>query len=91
MLQKIFDKDLGPIFTVTLTLNKLAYIGMCILNLNKVLMWKFHYDYIKNKYGYNSRLLFTDTGSLMYVIKTEDVYGGFSKDKEMFDFSNYSA
>ena len=54
-------------------------------------MWKFHYDYIKNKYGYNSRLLFTDTGSLMYVIKTEDVYGGFSKDKEMFDFSNYSA
>ena len=38
MLQKIFDKDLGPIFKVTLTLNKLAYIGMCILNLNKVLM-----------------------------------------------------
>ena len=49
-------------------------------------MYKFHYDYIKNKYGNNSRLLFTDTDSLMYEMKTEDVYEG----KEMFDFSNYS-
>ena len=32
---------------VTLTLNKPAYIGMCILELSKVLMYKFHYDYIK--------------------------------------------
>ena len=54
-------------------------------------MYKFHYDYIKNKYSNNSRLLLTDTGSLMYQIKTEDVYENFSKDKEMFDFSNYSA
>ena len=53
-------------------------------------MYEFHYDYIKNKYGNNSRLLFTDTDSLMYEIKTEDVYEDFSNDKEMFDFSNYS-
>ena len=38
-----------------------------------------------------SRLLFTDTDLLMYEIKTEDVYEDFSKDKEMFDFNNYSA
>ena len=38
----------------------------------------------------NSRLLFTDTDSLIYEIKTEDVYEYFSKDKEMFDFSNYT-
>ena len=37
-------------------------------------MYKFHYDYIKNKYDNKSRLLFTDTKSLMYEIKTEDVY-----------------
>ena len=53
-------------------------------------MYEFHYDYIKNKYGNNSRLLFTDTDSLVYEIKTEDVYKDFSNDKEMFDFSNYS-
>ena len=46
-------------------------------------MYKFHYDYIKNKYGNNSILLFSDT-------KTKDVYEDFSKDTEMFDFSNYS-
>ena len=54
-------------------------------------MYEFHYDYIKNKYGNNSSLLFTDTGSLMMCeVKTEDVYEDFSNDKEMFDFSNYS-
>ena len=39
---------------------------MCISDFSKVLLHEFHYDYIKNKYGYNSRLLFIDTGSLMY-------------------------
>ena len=47
---------------------------MCMLDLSKVLMYKFHYDYIKNKHGNNSRLSFTDTDSLMYENKLEDVY-----------------
>ena len=63
---------------------------MCIFELSKVLMYEFHYDYIKNKYDNNSRILFIDTDSLMYEIKTEDVYRDFTNDKEMFDFSNYS-
>ena len=54
---------------------------MCILELSKVLMYEFHYDYIKNKYGNNSRLLLTDTDSLIYEIKTEDVCKDFSNDK----------
>ena len=53
-------------------------------------MYKFHYDYIKNKYGSNSRLLFIDTDSLLYEIKIEDVYKDFINNKEMFDFSNFS-
>ena len=62
MSLKIFDNDLVVIVKnkITLTLNKPAYIGMCILELSKVLMYKFHYDYMKNKYGNKSRLLFTD-------------------------------
>ena len=63
---------------LALKLNKQAYIGMCILELSKVLMYKFHYDYIKNKYDNKSKLLFTDTDSLMCEIKTEDVYEDFS-------------
>ena len=65
MSHKIFDNDLVaiPKSKVTLTLNKPANIPMWVLNLSKVLMYKFHYDYIKNKYGNDSRLLFTDTDS----------------------------
>ena len=63
---------------------------MFVLECSKVLMCEFHYDYIKNKYGNNARLLLTDTDSLMYEIKTEDVYEDFSNDKEIFDFTNYS-
>ena len=61
---------------------------MYILELCKVLMYEFHYDYIKNKYGNKLKLLFTDTDSLMYEIKAENVYEDFSSDKEMFEFSN---
>ena len=93
MSQKIFDNDLVVTRKrkVTVTLNKPVYVGMCILDLSKVVMCEFHYDYIKNRYGNNSRLLSNDTDSLMYEIKTEDLYVEFSKDKEMFGFSNYSA
>ena len=59
MLHKIFENELVAILKnkVILTLNKLGYIGMCILELSKVLMYEFHYDYIKNKYGNNSQTL----------------------------------
>ena len=53
-------------------------------------MYKFHYCYIKDKYDDKSKLLFTDIDSLMYEIKTEDVYEDFSSNKEMIGFSNYS-
>ena len=63
---------------------------MCILELSKVLMYEFQYDYIKNRYGNNSKLSFTDIDTLMHETKTEDVQEDFSNLKEMFDFSNYS-
>ena len=78
---------------VTLTLNKLAHVGICILGVSKVLMYNFHIDYIKNRYGNNSRLLLTDTGSMKYEILikiTEDVDEDFTKNKKKFDFRNYS-
>ena len=52
-------------------------------------MYKFHQDYIKNKYEKKAKLSFTDTDILMYEIKTEGLYADFSSDKKMFHFSNY--
>ena len=51
MSQKIFDYNFVEIHKnkVTLTISKPTYVGMCILELSKVLMYEFHYDYIKNK------------------------------------------
>ena len=58
-----------------------------ILALSKLLMYDFHYNYSKRKYDTN--LLFTDTSSLVYEIKTNDVLEDFYKDKDLFDFSDY--
>ena len=89
---KIFNEDLVAVHKIkeTLTLNRPAYVGMCILDLSKTLMYDFHYNYIKDKYGNEAKLLFTDTDSLMYEIQTDDVYKDLFVDKEKFDNSDYS-
>ena len=51
-------------------------------------MYKFHYEYVKSKF--DGKLLFTDTDSLVYEVKGEDVYEVSYSDKHLFDFSNYS-
>ena len=68
MWHKIFDNDLVMICKnkVTLALNTPTFIGMCNFQLSKALMYEFDYDYIKNKYENNSKLLFADTDCLMY-------------------------
>ena len=73
---KIFNENLVAVHKIkeTLTLNRPAYVGMCILGLSKTLMYDFHYNYIKDKYGDKARLLFTDTDSLTYEIEAEDEY-----------------
>ena len=60
--------------------NKPVYVGQAILDLSKTLMFDFHYNYIKKKYGGGSELLFTDTDSMMYLIHTDDFYKDISKD-----------
>ena len=88
---KIFNENLMAVHKVkeTLTLSRSAYVGMCILDLSKTLMYDFHYNYIKKKYNNKARLLFTDTDSLTYEIEAEDVYKDFWNDKDMFDNSDY--
>ena len=56
-----------------LKLNKPIYVGMNILHLNKTLMYDFHYEYIRTKYDH-ADLLFTNTDSLCYHIRRDDIY-----------------
>ena len=88
----IFSEDLTAIHMkkTFLTFNKPVYLGMCILDLSKTLMFDFHYSYMKKKYGDNAKLLFTDTDSLMYEIRTKDFYEDIKGDvKDRFDTSDY--
>ena len=73
---KIFSENLVSVHMkkTSLTMNKPIYLGMCILELSKTIMYDFHYQYIKPKYGEKAKLLFTDTDSFMYEIETEDFY-----------------
>ena len=88
---KIFNQDLASIELVKqkLVLNRPIYVGFAILDLSKVLMYDFHYKYIKEKYGNRACLLFSDTDSLCYSITTVDIYQDMVEDKDRFDFSGY--
>ena len=88
----IFSEELVAIHMkkTRLVFDKSVYLGMCILDLSKILMFDFHYNYIKQKYGDKAKLLFTDTDSLTYEIQTEDFYMDISADvKRRFDTSDY--
>ena len=74
----------------TVKFNKPIQIGMTILDLSKTLMYRFHYDYVKPKWGDKAALVFPETDSLCYEIQTNDIYEDIKDDaSEWFDTSNY--
>src|SRR5882757_6329598 len=88
--RKIFDENLVATHMIKekILLNQPIYVGFAILELSKELMYDFHYSFIKNQYGSNAQLLFTDTDSLCYEIKTEDFYQDMYNNKKLFDLSD---
>ena len=88
---KIFNENLVAVHTTkkVLLLNRPVYVGMCILDISKTLMYDFHDNFIKRKYGDKARLLFTDTDSLMDEIETEDAYKDLWESKDLLDNSDY--
>ena len=88
----IFSENLVAIHTkkTELKFDKPVYLGMSILDISKTLMYNFHYNYIKRKYGGKAMLLFTVSDSLMYEIERKDFYKDISADvKDRFDTSDY--
>ena len=71
-------------------MNKPIYLGLSILEISKLLMCEFWYDYLKAKYGDNVKLCYMDTDSFIMNIKTKDFYKDIANDVEKrFDTSNY--
>ena len=71
-------------------MNKPIYLGLSILEISKILMYEFWYDYMKPKYGNNVKLCHMDTDSFIMNIKTEDFYKDIANDvKKRFHTSNY--
>ena len=87
---KIFGKDYAAIHEIkpVLILKKPIYVEFTVLDLSKWKMYDCHYNFIKK--NFDAELLFTETDSLTYEIKSENVYEEFFKWKDLFDFSNYS-
>ena len=69
-------------------MNKPVYLGLSILELSKIVMCEFWYDYVKPKYDEKAKLCFMDTDSFIAYIKTDDIYKDVAEDAETrFDTS----
>lgn len=74
---------------VCITYNKPIYVGFSILDISKIIMYDFFYEYLKPKYGDNISLLYTDTDSFILEVKTENFYNDIKHNLDVFDTSNY--
>ena len=90
-LVDIFNEHLvaAHCFKSTIVFDKPVFVGFSILDLSKILMYDFHYGYMKSKYGKNASLCFTDTDSLLYDITCDNIYNDMAQNSALFDFSDY--
>ena len=62
--------------------NKPVYLGLPILDLSKTVMYGFWYDYVKPKYGENTKFCYMDTETSIVHVKIDDIYKVISEDVE---------
>ena len=85
--ENLMGCEMGKIKVV---MNKPVYLGQAILDLSKIVMYEFHYDYMVPKYSDRLKFCYMDTDSLVYHIKTEDFYADIADDVQTrFDRSGY--
>ena len=86
--ENLMGCEMGKIKVV---MNKPVYLGQAILDLSKIVMYEFHYDYMKQKYPEELTFCNMGTDYLIYDIETEDVYKDIAEDvKDRFDTSGYN-
>lgn len=88
---KIYEEDLAmfQLQRKVVTMNKPRYVGQAVLDISKLVMYNFHYNFIMENYP-QTELLFTDTDSFCYLIPTEsNIYEDIRDNTKWFDFSNY--
>ena len=74
---------------IKVKMKKPIYLGLSILDISKITMYEFWYDFIKSKYGSSAKLCYMDTDSFVINLKTKDFYKDIVMDvKERFDTSN---
>ena len=89
---KLIDDNLAIIEMkkVKVKMNRPIYLGLSILDISKITMYEFWYDFIKSKYESNAKVCYMDTDSFIINVKTEDFYKDISENViERFDTSNY--
>ena len=77
---------------IKVVMSKPVYLGQAIIDISKIIMYKFHYDYTKQKYNNdNFTLCYMDMDSLIYSIEMDDFYKDIANDiKDRFDMSSYN-
>ena len=88
----IFNENLVAVELrkVEILMDKPIYVGLTVLDVSKILMYSFHYDYMHKMYNNNNcKLLYTDTDSLIYSIKCNDIYNDIKLNIHYFDTSEY--
>ena len=76
---------------IKVIMNKPVYLGQVILDLSKIVMYEFHYNYMKQKYPEGLTLCYMDMDSLIYDIETDDFYKDIAEDvTDIFDTSGYN-
>ena len=90
--RSIFDENLIAVqmARTEITIRKPIYVGLSILDISKTLLYRFHYEYMQKRFKGVAKTLYTDTDSLVYLIKNVDVYDVMKKDIHEFDTSDYA-